>query len=119
MSAETDLYDALAASVPLAALVGARIYPDAIPEDQVPPAVVYQRATTAPLTTLNGIVIAEEVHFSITIWAKTRTTADSAANAIAAALVAADHLPADRSGGIDTETGLFATSIDVDWFHVF
>ena len=33
MSSETDLYAALAASTALAALVGNRIYPDAIPED--------------------------------------------------------------------------------------
>ena len=43
MSAETDLYAVLASSTALAALVGNRVYPDAIPEDQAPPAVVYQR----------------------------------------------------------------------------
>ena len=111
MSAETDLYAVLSASTALAAIVGARIYPDAIPEDQALPAVVYQRASTAPISTIHG--------FSITAWAKTRATADGAADAIAAALVAAEHNPGDRSGGIDTETGLFATSTEVEWFHAF
>ena len=89
MSAETDLYAALSASSALATIVGSRIYPDAIPEDQAPPAVVYQRANTAPVVTINGVALAEEVRFSITAWAKTRATADSAADAIAAAVVAA------------------------------
>jgi len=119
MSAETDLFSALSASSALATIVGTRIYPDAIPEDKAPPAVVYQRANTSPVTTINGITLAEEVRFSITAWSKTRAQADSAADAIAAALVVANHQAADRSAGIDTETGLFATSIDVDWFHVF
>lgn len=119
MSAETDLYAALSANTALAAIVGARIYPDAIPEDQALPAVVYQRASTAPISTIHGSAIAEDVRFSITAWAKTRATADGAADAIAAALVAAEHNPGDRSGGIDTETGLFATSTEVEWFHAF
>lgn len=119
MSAETDIYAALTASSALASIVGTKIYPDAIPEDKSPPAVVYQRANTAPVTTINGITLAEEVRFSITAWSKTRAQADSAADAIAAALVAADHQAADRSAGTDSETGLFATTIDVEWFHVF
>lgn len=119
MSAETDLYATLSASSALATIVGSRIYPDAIPEDQAPPAVVYQRANTAPVVTINGVALAEEVRFSITAWAKTRATADSAADAIAAALVVADHQAADRAAGIDPDTGLFATSVDVEWFHVF
>ncbi len=119
MSSETDLYAALAASTALAALVGNRIYPDAIPEDKAPPAVVYQRANTTPVTTISGQTLAEEVRFSVTAWAKTRATADAAGDAIAAALAIAEHPYADRSAGIDTETGLFATAVEVDWFHVF
>lgn len=119
MSAETDLYAALAASTALAALVGNRVYPDAIPEDQAPPAVVYQRANTSPVTTIGGQTLAEEVRFSITSWARTRATADAAGDAIIAALDTVSTPYADRSAGIDTETGLFATSVEVDWFHVF
>ena len=119
MSAETDLYAALSASSALASLVGTRIYPDAIPEDQALPAVVYQRAGTDKINTIHGAAIAEDVRFSITAWSKTRTTADSVAAALSAALEAAAHQSGDQSGGIDQETGLFATSIDVEWFHVF
>jgi len=41
MSAESELYAALSGHAALTALVSTRIYPDAIPEDQPLPAVVY------------------------------------------------------------------------------
>ena len=119
MSSETDLYAALAVNAALAAIVGNRIYPDAIPEDKAPPAVVYQRANTRPVTTIGGQTLAEEVRFSITAWARTRAIADAAGDAIIAALDIVSTPYADRSAGIDTETGLFATAVEVDWFHVF
>ncbi|MER2518570.1 MAG: DUF3168 domain-containing protein [Candidatus Accumulibacter phosphatis] len=119
MSAETDLFAALSASAALAAIVGTKIYPDAIPEDKAPPAVVYQRANTSHVTTVHSAApIAEEVRFSITAWAKTRAAATGAADAVADALVAVGHTPGDRADGIDQETGLLATTLDVDWFHV-
>lgn len=119
MSSETDLYAALAVNTALAAIVGDRIYPDAIPEDKAPPAVVYQRANTRPVTTIGGQTLAEEVRFSITAWAKTRAAAEAAADGVVAAIALAGHPYADRAAGIDTETGLFATAVEVDWFHVF
>lgn len=119
MSSETELYAALSASVALAAIVSTKIYPDAIPEDKTPPAVVYQRASTEPVITISGQMLAETARFAVTSWSATREQADNAADAIVAALAVADHKPAGRSAGIDPETGLFATTIDVDWWHTF
>ena len=52
MSAEANLYSALTARAALTALVGNRIFPDVIPEDCALPAIVYQRASTSPVTTV-------------------------------------------------------------------
>lgn len=117
MSAESELYAALAARAGLTALVSTRIYPDAIPEDSDLPAVVYQRANTSPITTIGGVVIVEEVRFAISAWAKTRTSADAIADEIAPALATAGNPYADRSTGYDPEVGLHAVTVEVEWWH--
>ena len=119
MSSETEIYAALSASVALSAIVSTKIYPDAIPEDKLPPAVVYQRSSTELVVTIGGAVLAEIARFAVTAWSATRAQADSAADSVVAALAAAGQQMSGRSAGIDPETGLFATTIDVDWFHSF
>jgi hypothetical protein len=94
MSAETDLYAALSGRAALTALVGARIYPDAIPEGDALPAIVYQRAGTVPSTTLGNVTLAEQVRFGITAWSETRIAADAV-------------------------VGLHAVTIECDWWHTF
>lgn len=116
MSAESDLYTALSGWPGLAAVVGNRIYPDAIPENQALPAVVYVRASTAPTRTIGGLLVCEDIRFSLTAWAKSREAAAAVADQISAALEAAGNPAADRSGGYDEQVGLFAASIETDWF---
>jgi hypothetical protein len=48
MSAETELYAALSGAAGITALVGSRIYPDAIPEEVALPALVFSRQATEP-----------------------------------------------------------------------
>lgn len=119
MSAETDLYAALSAHPDLAALVGGRIYPDAMPEGEALPAVVYQRSSTAPVTTISSVTVAEEVLFAISAWAETRESAEAVANYVAEAIAAAGDPYTDRTGGFDPECGLFVATIECDWWHVF
>lgn len=119
MSAETDLTAILAARSLLTALVATRIYPDAAPEGKTVPLVVYQRASTTPITTIGSETVAEEVRFAITAWAKSRTEAEAIGDEIKAALAASGNPYQDRSAGIDAETGLFACAIEADWFHCF
>lgn len=116
MSAETELYAALSGQAGLTALVSTRIYPDAIPEGKPLPAVVYIRSSTQPTYTIGGVLVCEDVHFMITGWAESRSDADAVADEIAAALTLAGNPSLDRSGGFDAETGLFAASIECDWF---
>lgn len=119
MSAETDLYAALSGRAALTALVGLRIYPDAIPEDDDLPAVVYQRSGTEPITTLQNITVAEHVTFGITAWSKTRIAADAVADEIVTALSGANNPLTGRSSGFDSEMGLYAVTVECDWWHTF
>jgi hypothetical protein len=116
MSAETELYSALSSQSGLTNLVGSRIYPDAIPENVSLPAVVFVRANTLPTYTIGGARVCEFVHFPVTAWAKTRSEVEAVADQIELALEISQNLPVDRSSGYDNEVGLFAVTIETDWF---
>lgn len=116
MSAETELYAVLDAHAGLAALVGERIYPDAIPEDAAMPAVVYSRSGTSPVTCLDNTQPAHFSQLQISAWGATRTAVEAAADAVAAALIAANRPPAGRSSGFDGDLGLYAVNLEVSWF---
>lgn len=118
MSAETELYALLSGAPGLTALVGARIYPDAIPEDAVLPAVVYARASTEPVLSVSGHKFAETARLTISAWAKTRTSAAAVGDQVEAALLAAWQPALDRSSVFDGEVGLYAATVASDWFTV-
>lgn len=113
MSAETLLRDVLAASAELAAVVGTRVYPDAMPEESPYPAVVYTRTGTEPIVTIDGTVHGAFVQLQVAAWATTRTAADDAADAVEIALQSGGDIPTARQGGFDPDTGLFAASMSV------
>lgn len=117
MSAETELYAALSGLAGLTTLVSTRIYPDAIPENVALPAVVYVRANTTPYYNIGGYLLAEDVKFAITAWAESRTNAEAVADQIRIALDNSGNPITDRSSGFDAEVGLFAVTIETDWFN--
>lgn len=116
MSAETELYAALSGSAGLDALVSGRIYPDAIPEDQQLPALVFGRVSSDPVVTIDNVVLAEFARLNVTAWAATRTSAEACADAVCTALAAAGHPYVNRESGFDGETGSFAVTVDCSWF---
>lgn len=116
MSAETELYAALSGRAGLTALVGTRIYPDAIPENASLPAVVYVRSNTTPYYNIGGLLLAEDVKFSLTAWSESRTQAEAVADQVRLALNGAGNPITDRSSGFDAEVGLFAVTLETDWF---
>lgn len=116
MSAESDLYAILASSAPLSAVVGPRIYPDAMPEEGAYPALVFSRTATDPVQTIDGVIHAEFVTFALGCWANTRGSADAAADAAVTVLVAAGAEYAGRESGFDPETGLYATTVQTTIF---
>ncbi len=116
MSAETDLYAVLAGSAGLAALVSTRIYPDAIPEDQPLPSVVYSVESANPEACLDSSIAATATRFRIVGWGKTRTSASGVGDQIVAALLAIGVPYDNRFSGFDAEVGQFADVTEITWW---
>lgn len=116
MSAESDLYAALAGHAPLTALVSTRIYPDAIPEDKPLPAVVYSTEAAAPEWCLNDTAAATAYRFRIVAWGTTRTAASGVGDQIVAALLAIGVPYDNRFSGFDAEVGQFADVTEITWW---
>lgn len=116
MSAETALYAVLAAYAPLTALVSTRIYPDAIPEDQVLPAVVYGNEGATPEVCLDNSIAATSTRFRIAGWGTTRTAAGAVGDQVVAALILAGVPYDNRFSGFDAEVGQFADVTEITWW---
>lgn len=117
MSAETDLYAALAAAAPVTALVSTRVYPDAIPLDRGLPAVAYRRVGTEPVTVISsGVPVAETATLEIACLDETRAGADAVADAVIAAAGAAGFVLIDRTWDEDPENNLIDTVLTVEKF---
>lgn len=117
MSAESDLYASLNVAG-VTALVSSRIYPDMLPEGAAYPAVVYARTGTDPIDSISSMHFGDFVTFAVSVWGKTRTQADAAADAVEAALRSAGHQVVGRDAGADDQTGLVASTINVTLLSV-
>lgn len=116
MSAETELFSVLDAGVGLAALVADRIYPHALPEASVLPAVVYSQEGCQKNVGLDISDHGTATAFSISGIAQTHSAATTVAAAIESALIA-EGVPADnRYAGFDEQTGNFVAIIEVTWW---
>ncbi len=113
MSAETLLRAGLIAHAPLLALVGQRIYPDAIPEDQPLPAVVYVRSNTERIRSTSGRNFGEWVDMSVQCWAETRSQADAVADAVIDAVESAEQDITDRAAMADLDIGIHGVSLSI------
>lgn len=118
MSAETDLYAALDADVPLAALVGEQIFPDFIPQERDYPAVVYQRVGTDPVQTIHGTQVAEFANLEVACVAKTRAQAEAIGDAAETALLSSEFIVDERSSGYDPQADVHLVTIQVRIFAV-
>ena len=86
MSAEANLYFGIDRARALTALVRTA-FSGCHPGCAAPlPAIVYQRASTSPVTTIGNVTVAENIRFIITAWAETRTGRDAVAVEIGPAL---------------------------------
>ena len=116
MSVESDFYSLLSGNAGVTAQVSTRLYPDGLPEACAYPAIVFARARTEPTLGLSGQVFGDDVDLSVGCWAKTRTGADEAADAVEAALVGSTFARVSREAAMDPETGLLATILTVTTF---
>lgn len=99
MSASKDLRTYLLADTAVAALIGTRLYPDALEQGCELPAAVYQVISRTHVQHLQGITTAGTVRVQIDCYAATRLAADAVAEAIVAALRLLAATPAAIGAG--------------------
>lgn len=117
MSAETDIYAALAGDAALAALVNGRVYPDTIPEECPLPAIAFIRSGGEKFYGLDNSLHAERVRMRIVCWAETRTAANEVGDAVTEALLAADLPPDTPDADFAESVGEFAAVVETDWWN--
>lgn len=110
---EQTLYAVLKNDSAVSALVGTRIYPLVMPQDGLLPAVVYQRVSTVPITSLDGDSGLDAVRMQSSCWATTYLGARILADAVRAAVTL--NMPAVTEMDIsdrDETTGHFRMLLD-------
>lgn len=106
MSAEEETVTALEAAG-VVALVSTRVYPDAIPQEHVLPAIVYQRTQTNFVPTIHNSVSLTRAQIALGCYAETRASAEAVADAAHTAMLDAGFIPLNRAGDYDSDTGGF------------
>lgn len=117
MVAEQSLYSLLTSAAGVTALISTRIYPDAMPEGCIYPAIVFARNSTEPIASISNINFGSDVTMTVDCWAKTRSSADAVAAAVTSAINNSDFFLTGREAGFDSESGLFATILTVIVFE--
>lgn len=119
MSIETDYRALLAANAGLTALVGSRIAQNAVPAGSDVPLVVFGAVHDRTLG-LDNTLLADRAQIVTQCWAETSVQADAVADAVVAAVAtapaAAGAVVLDRSSSFDSEMGLHATELTVEWW---
>jgi hypothetical protein len=114
MSAETALKSTLDGAVSVTALVSTRIYPDARPQDDVLPAIVYTRDTTEYVPTIHGTIALTRAQLSVLSFGVTRAAAEAVADAAQTAVMAAGFLMVNRAGDFDVDTRTYVVTLAIE-----
>lgn len=108
-SAEEQIFTTLTATFAGSPTLVSGVYPDALPQEVLTPAVVYRRVGTDPVAVLNGSIIgAARVTIAVESWAGTRAAAELLGSMINTAMITAGHIPGEREGVYDEESRQFA-----------
>lgn len=115
---EETVYQALSTDSALTALVGARIYPEYLPEDCVYPAVVYGRTNTERLQTYCGTAGAAESLIEVLSIAKALTESRAVAAAVRAAMETIPQCTVgDDAGDHQRDMELHQVAAEFSIFH--
>jgi hypothetical protein len=115
MSAETDLYSALANAAGVVALVGQAIYPDIAPQEIDLPCIAFQRIATEFTNTIHGSIGCQSATLEIWCMAGSRADAEAVADASQAAMGGAFSMSGRRTE-LDVESDVWATVLTVEHF---
>lgn len=111
---EQTVYDLLRQDSAVSAIVGTRVYMIELPEDKGLPAIVFQRISTAPVTSLNGDSGLDLVRLQISCYATTALVAKQLAAAARACLAAVHSTTVLELDDRDPDTRHFRTLVDVN-----
>lgn len=114
---EQAFYAVIVADTAISAVVGDRIHHMTRPENEAGSAVVYQRISTAPVTSLNGDSGLDAVRLQVSCWAATHADSMALAELVRAAVKAAPNLQATTAMLIndhDAATGNRRTVLDLN-----
>jgi hypothetical protein len=114
MSAETVLKATLDGAAGVTALVSTRIYPDARPQDDALPAIVYTRDGTEFVPTIHGTIALTRAQLSVLAFGATRAAAEAVADAAQAAVLAANFLALNRGADYDVDTRTHIVTLGIE-----
>lgn len=121
MSIQDDLYTALSGYAALTALVSTRIYPIKVPQSPTYPFVVYQRLSNIHINSLSGSSGLNQSRYQFDIYAATYASANSIADEVVGAMVAATTYESIQLSRIDLDfddnVGEYRISIDFSVWH--
>lgn len=118
MSAETQAYTVLSGAAAVTAIVGTRIYPDAVPQEQAFPSVALLRTDTEYVTTIHsGVPLAAKVTLDVWCMAAGRKAAEDLADAVETALGGNSFNMAGRRPEFDEETNIHSTVLTVFYWQ--
>ncbi len=118
-SPEELIIAALLESADVAAIVGARVYPDFLGQKIALPAIVTQRAATEYVNVIHGAPpVASTVRMDSYCLGGSRLAAEKLADEVVIALADAGFLVTDRRQDFDEDTGAYITIVTCDIFQV-
>lgn len=116
MSAETSAVTALLNAVAVTNIVGQKVYPDAVPQEQPLPCVAIIRDETEYITTIHsGVPLGSTVILDVWCMASTRSAAEALTDAVETAIGAAGFSPRNRKPAYDSETATYSTILTVSF----
>lgn len=122
MAIEEDIVAAIAASAPLVALVGARVYADEAPQDAAYPLIVFTTIAAVPVTSLDGASAQDNYRIQFDAWAETFDAARAVCAALVTALEGAAALRQVRlagpySGPVEPDLKLFRRIVEFSFWQ--
>jgi hypothetical protein len=117
---EEDIVASLNADPAFAAVVGDRLYPLQRPQNDIIPAVVYQRVATTPVNSLSGFSRLDSVRIQFSCFAKTVSEAKDLAEILRSAIDADAALKGTcvyEADEIDADTRNFRVFIDYNFWQ--
>lgn len=117
---EEDIVATLNADPTFSTVIEDRLYPLQRPQNDVIPAVVYQRVATTPINSLGGFSKLDSVRIQFSCFAKTVTEAKEIAGYLRAALDAEPSLKATcvyEADEIDADTRNFRVFVDYNFWQ--